>query len=246
MPNTAGPSTRRSRVSINALLTAIVLLIAVAVIGGVLLFQSGERRASSAAPTVPAEVLRKPDSHTLSRAPGDEVTVVEFLDYQCPSCASFYLNLTKQIEQEYAGRITFVPRTFPLEMHELAMPAARAAEAAALQGKYREMYHALFDNYESWAVAADGQNLSKDRQRANAQFDRFARQIGLDLERFHRDMASPQVTARIEQDKADGKKAGVSGTPTIFINGRQFEPSGETFQDVRNQFRTALDEALAQ
>ncbi|MFC7339882.1 DsbA family protein [Saccharopolyspora griseoalba] len=231
--------------SINALLTLIVLVIAAVVIGGVLLFQGGERTASSTAQTVPAEVLRKPDSHTLTQGPGDEVTVVEFLDYQCPSCASFYRNLTKQIEREYAGRITFVPRSFPLDMHELGMPAARAAEAAALQGKYQEMYHALFDNYESWAVAADGQNLSEDREHASAQFDRFARQIGLDLEQFHRDMASPQVTERIERDKADGKKAGVSGTPTIFINGRQFEPSGETFQDVGNQFRAALDEELA-
>lgn len=107
-----------------------------------------------------------------------------------------------------------------------------------------EMYHALFDNYETWAVAPEGQNLSEDEKRVRAQFDTFARRIGLDLEQFHRDMASPQVTARINQDKADAAEAGISGTPTIFINGKQFEPSGQTFADVANQFRRELDQEL--
>lgn len=103
-----------------------------------------------------ADVLRRPDSHTLLAAPDNKVTVVEFLDYQCPACAGYYMNITKKLEKDYAGRITFVTRNFPLEMHPLAVPAARTAEAAAMQGKYREMYQALYDNYLSWARTADG------------------------------------------------------------------------------------------
>lgn len=240
---TRNPLAKSSGLSSNFVLSGVVLLVAVLVIGGVLLANSGTNNSGTAA-HAPAELLRKPDSHTLTEAPDDTVTVVEFLDYQCPACAAYYQNVTKQVEQDYRGEITFVTRNFPLEMHPLAMLAARAAEAAAMQGKYTEMYHALFDNYRSWAVAPDGQDTSGDAQRARARFEGFARQIGLDLDRFHRDMASQQVTDRIMQDKADGEKAGVQGTPTIFINGKKFEPTGETFQDVANQFRRELDGRL--
>lgn len=245
MSKTSNPLTRRRGMSSNLVLTVIVLFVAIAVIGGVLLFHGGNNNQGGAASAASGEVLRRPDSHTLSEAQGDKVTVVEFLDYQCPSCAAYYKNLTKQIEREYAGRITFVTRNFPLDMHPLAMPAGRAAEAAALQGKYQQMYRALFDHYDSWAVGSDGQNVSQDEQRARARFDQLAGQIGLDLDRFHRDMASPQVTERIERDKLDGTKAGVSGTPAIFINGKQFEASGQSFQDVASQFRAEVDKELA-
>ncbi len=240
---TRNPLAKSSGLSTNLILSVVVLLVAVLVIGGVLLTNSGNNNQSAAA-AVPAGVLHKPDSHMVAEAPGDKVTVVEFLDYQCPACAAYYQNVTQSVEQDYQGQIAFVVRNFPLDMHALAMPAARAAEAAAMQGKYNEMYHALFGNYRSWAVTPDGQDTSKDEQRARAQFDTFARQIGLDLDRFHRDMASQQVTERIEQDKADGEKAGVEGTPTIFINGEKFEPTGESFQDVANQFRRELDKEL--
>lgn len=244
MPKTANPVSRRRRPSINVILTAIVVTLGVVVIGGVLVANSGGSTPKPNA--VPAEVLRKPDSHTLTEAPGNEVTVVEFLDYQCPSCAKYYHGVTKDIERDYRGRITFVTRNFPLEMHALALPAARAAEAAALQGKYQQMYHALFDNYESWAISPDDQNASTDQQRMRAQIDTFARQIGLDMDRFHADMTSQQVTDRINRDKADGEKAGVSGTPTIFINGTKFQANGQTTRDVANQLRSELDKALAQ
>lgn len=244
MPKESGPLNNTTGLSTNLIVTAIVVIVAVAVIGGVLLIGGSNSDQNAGAATASGEVLRTPDSHTLTEAPGDKVTVVEFLDYQCPACAGYYKNVTKQIEQDYQGRITFVVRNFPLDMHALGIPAARAAEAAALQGKYSEMYHALFDNYETWAVAPDGQSLSEDEKRARAQFDTFARQIGLDLEQFHRDMASPQVAARIDQDKADAAEAGVSGTPTIFLNGQQFEPSGQTFADVADQFRRELDQEL--
>lgn len=252
MPNTKNPVTRRAGLSSNTILTLVVVAVAVVVIGGVLLVNRGDTQgnspqggASQGVDTVAADVLRKPDSHTLLEAPNDKVTVVEFLDYQCPACAGYYTNITKKLEKDYAGRITFVTRNFPLEMHPLAVPAARAAEAAALQGKYREMYHALYDNYLSWARTPDGSGASEDLKRAQKRFDDFARQIGLDLDRFHRNMNSETVQQRIDRDQADGTKAGVSGTPTIFINGKQFSPSGETFAAVDQQLRAQIDEALA-
>ncbi|GAB3493840.1 DsbA family protein [Amycolatopsis cihanbeyliensis] len=227
--------------SSNTVLTALVLVVAVVVIGGVLLFKDGDSGAAKG--DVPPEVLRPPESHTLTEVQDSKVTVVEFLDYQCPACAQYYRNITKQIEQDYADRITFVVRNFPLDMHPLAKPAARAAEAAGMQGKFNEMYHALFDNYQSWAVDESGQT-SSDLQRAQSQFDAFAEQIGLDLDQFHNDMDSQAVRQRIEKDQADGGEAGVDSTPTLFVNGSKFEPSAQSYQEVDKQLRSELDEAL--
>ncbi|MFE2750577.1 DsbA family protein [Actinosynnema sp. NPDC059335] len=224
--------------SLNLLLTGAVVLVAVLVIGGVLLVnRSGEEGAA------PNEALFPVGAHTLSRVDGDKVTLVEFLDFQCPACASYYTNITKKLEQDYHGRITFVTRNFPLEMHPLAVPAARAAEAAAKQGRYAEMYHALYDNFDQWAV--DGQSTSADVGRATTKFEEYATSLGLDLERFRADMASPEVQAAIDSDVADGTELGVSSTPTFFLNGEQFRPTGRTVADIDRELRAKIDAALA-
>jgi protein-disulfide isomerase len=235
------------RPSANLIATLAILVLAVVVIGGVLLFNRSDDAGDNgggAPATIPAELRAKPDSNTLTEAADGKVTVVEFLDYQCPACAAYYANVTKQLEADYAGKITFVTRNFPLSMHPLARQAAQAAEAAALQGKYREMYHQLYDNYEQWAVAPGGKEVSDDAARATEFFDTFATAIGLDLDRFHTDMASAAVKARIDADVAAGEKLGVSSTPTIFVNGAEFEPQGDTFGDVDKQLRAKIDEAL--
>ena len=239
--------TQKSGLSTNVILTVVVVVVAVLVIGGVLLFnRSGDSGggAGSGQPPVPAEVLRKPDSNVLTEAPDGKVTVTEFLDYQCSSCHGYYTQITKKLEQDYAGRITFVTRNYPLQMHPLGQSAARAAEAAALQGKYKEMYHALFDNWAAWAT--EGQELNSDEAKANAQFEKFAQQIGLDVNRFKQDMVSPNVQSKIDRDVADGGTAGVSSTPTIFVNGRQFDMgNAQTLGDVDQKLRKQLDQELA-
>lgn len=253
MPKTSNPLTQKRGPSTNVILTIVVGVVAAVIIGAVLLFNStgdgdnaGAGNGGAPAPTVPAETLRKPDSHTLTEAPDNKVTVVEFLDYQCQSCKRYYDDITKQVEQDYAGRITFVTRNHPFDMHALAKPAAMAAEAAALQGKYKEMYHGLYDDWQSWAVAPGGEDISRDPQAAQAVFDRIAQRNGLDLAKFHQDMNSPQVQQRIDQDLADGQQAGVQGTPTIFVNGKKWEPSPDvaTFADAARSFRQQLDQEL--
>lgn len=251
MPKTANPLTKkRGSASINIILTVVVVIVAVGVIGGVLLVngskgQSGQPQNGQ---PVPADVLRKPDSHTISVAPNNRVTLVEFIDFQCPACHSYYQGMMNKIGQDYQGRINFVLRNYPLPVHPLAQQAAKAAEAAGLQGKYTEMYHALEDNYQAWAVAPDGQNVSNDAPKAAAEFDQLARQLGLNVQRFDQDENSQQVTDRINADKADGDKAKVSGTPTIFVNGQQFQPdpSAQSFQQVDQQLRNELNKDLGQ
>ncbi|TDD03210.1 thioredoxin [Saccharopolyspora terrae] len=250
MPKNQNPVTQKSGVSTNVILTIAVVVVAVLVIGGVLLFNrsgdsGGGAGGGSGTPPVAAEVLRKPDSNVLTEAPDDKVTVTEFLDYQCSSCYQYYSQMTKKIETDYAGRITFVTRNYPLEMHPLGQHAARAAEAAALQGKYKEMYHALFDNWTAWATA-NAEELNSDEAKATAEFEKYAQQIGLDVNRFKQDMVSPHVQAKIDRDVADGEAAGVSGTPSIFINGKKFEQgSAQNMAEVDQAFRKQLDQELA-
>lgn len=230
--------TGRRGPSVNVILTVGLVVLAALVIGGIVIFNRSDDTAA-----VPPEKLAPAGAHTLSTANGNKVTLVEFLDYQCPACASYYANVTKKIEQDYQGRITFVTRNFPLRMHPLAVPAARAAEAAGLQGKYADMYHALYDGYDDWAVS--GQNVSSDAAAATAKFEQYAGKIGLDLAKFRTDVASPQVQAVIDQGVADGTEVGVTSTPTFFLNGRKFQPSGQTLADVERQLREQIDKALA-
>ncbi|MBP2335650.1 protein-disulfide isomerase [Saccharothrix coeruleofusca] len=233
--NKRNPVTARRGPSLNAVLTGVVVLVAVLVIGGVLVLDRSGGASSG--------TLVPPDAHTLSKADGDEVTLVEFLDFQCPACASYYTGVTKKLEQDYRGRITFVTRNFPLEGHPLAVPAARAAEAAGKQGKYAEMYHALYDNFDTWAT--DGRSTSADTARATAKFEEFATAAGLDLERFRADSASAEVQAVIDRDVADGTALGVDSTPTFFLDGEEFSAGGSTIADAERELRARIDAALA-
>lgn len=232
------PVTARRGPSLNAVLTAAVVLVALAVLGGVLVAGRSDDTADASAPA-----LVPPGAHTLSKVEGDQVVLVEFLDFQCPACASYHANITKRLERDYQGRITFVPRHFPLAAHPLAVPAARAAEAAGKQGRFREMYHALYDDFDAWAV--EGRSTSADRARATAAFEGFAAALGLDLERFRADSASPEVQAAVDRDVADGRALGVSGTPTFFLDGERFEPAGDTAAEIDRELRAKLDAALA-
>jgi protein-disulfide isomerase len=248
MPKPTSPLTKSRGASINVILTLVVLVVAVGVIGGVLLVNGSKGKGAPPTPQAAADVLNKPGSHTLSAAADKKVTLVEFIDYQCPSCHNYYQAITSRLEHDYQGRITFVTRNYPLPMHPLALPAAKAVEAAASQGKYEQMYHAVEDNYQAWAVAPDGQNVSNDTQRAVAQFNQYARQLGLDLPKFDQAMNSPEIMTRINRDKADGDAAKVSGTPTFFVNGQQFQPAAnaKTYQQVDQQLRGQLNRELGQ
>lgn len=238
--------------SANVIITIAIVVVAAVVIGGVLLFNRSEddntgdnTGGGGGDGPIPTELRVHGDSNLLAEAEGaseGKVTIVEFLDYQCPACAAYYMNVTKQLEEDYAGRITFVTRNFPLDSHPLAQQAARAAEAAALQGKYREMYHQLYDNYEQWAV--NGQQVSDNTQRATTLFEGYATTIGLDIAQYRAALTDPSVQERIDADAAAGQKVGVDSTPTFFVNGQKFVPEGDKFSDVADQMREQIDAAL--
>jgi protein-disulfide isomerase len=150
------------------------------------------------------------------------VTVVEFTDYQCPSCAAAQPVLEKLIT-EYGDRVRFVVRDFPLQMHPEARKAAEAAEAARAQDKYWDFTSILFRN----------QSALKPEQ-----LKQYAQVIGLDRAKFDAALDNSTFADKVDRDLIDGQKFGVSGTPTFFVNGRRAKDA--TYEALK----AAIDEAL--
>lgn len=133
------------------------------------------------------------------------ITVVEFADFQCPACRRAYKDVTRTFGHDKNVRLMF--RHLPLPMHERAVPAAIAVEAAGRQKKFWEMYALLFDS----ALKDPGADLT------DAYFTRSARKLGLDLDRFNRDQQDPAVRALVDQDTQAATKYNIDTTPTFLV-----------------------------
>lgn len=179
--------------------------------------------------TTTAEVLRD-DSHALTSPADPEVTVVEFLDFQCPACAVASVAIT-DLKAQYGDRIAIVVRNFPLtSIHPHAVDAALAFEAAAAQGATVEMYEALFATQQQWSPATGSQA---------ATFRQLADDLGLDLAEYDRVVADPATLDRIARDRDDAVGLGLQGTPGFFIDG---EPAAiASFDDLRTLVEQKLN-----
>jgi protein-disulfide isomerase len=157
------------------------------------------------------------------------VVLEEYGDFQCPPCGALY-PLMKKIEGEYGTRLRVVFREFPLaKIHKNALDAARAAEAAGLQGRFWEMHDMIYEKQGNWNVMPDARPV----------FQEFARELKLDLDRFNSDMDSLQVNSRISADMSRGDSLGVKGTPTIFLNGQEVAPDNVTPEGLRAAINAA-------
>jgi len=163
----------------------------------------------------PAQMPDSPDAgadppHALGPADA-RVTLEEFGDFECPPCGLLH-PILKTLEGEFGPRIRIIFREFPLvPNHQHALAAARAAEAAGLQGKFWEMHDLIYENQKTWHEAFDVRPI----------FEGYATKIGLDFERFKRDISSDVVQQRIFLDGKRAHSLGVKGTPTVFLNGRE-------------------------
>jgi protein-disulfide isomerase len=160
-----------------------------------------ERYDAAATKTIPLDgsPTRGPESAA--------VTLVEFADFECPFCQRLAPELDALWEKR-KGAVRFVYKFMPLSMHPHGEIAARAAIAAHAQGKFWEMHHQLF---------ANGEHLDP------TDLDEYAKAIGLDVDRFRRDMQSPATSARIDADRKLADTLGVKGTPTLYIDGREYD-----------------------
>src|SRR5713101_4658495 len=133
------------------------------------------------------------------------LTLVEYGDYQCPYCGAAYPEV-KKVQKELGSELRFVFRNFPLtNMHEHAMNAAETAEAASTQGKFWPMHDFL---YEHQATLGD-HNVALA----------YAKKLGLDTQRFQREISQHVYQKRIKDDFMGGVRSGVNGTPTFYVNG---------------------------
>jgi len=158
------------------------------------------------------------------------VIVEEYGDYQCPPCGLLYPEL-KQIEHEYGNQVQIVFHHFPLtRMHKNALTAAHAAEAARNQDKFWEMHDRLYRNQKEWVDLDDPRPL----------FISYARQLNLKLPQFTSDMDSNQVDQRISADIQRGTAAGVTGTPTVFIDSHMLRYEATTPEGLRKGINAML------
>jgi protein-disulfide isomerase len=154
------------------------------------------------------------------------VTLVEYSDFQCPACAEFY-SVVKQAlaEPQLKDKVRFVYRYFPLtNIHANADLSARAAQAAALQGKFWEMHDKLFEGQKAWADLSDAA--------ARGVFKSYAGELKLDVDRFMSDIDGAPVRDRVREQSAGAEQAGVNSTPTFFVNGTQM-PQPKSYDEFK-------------
>ncbi|MBX3297862.1 MAG: DsbA family protein [Acidobacteria bacterium] len=157
-------------------------------------------------------------------SPTAVVTIEEFADFQCGSCAVAF-PILNEIKTMYGSRIHFIYRSFPLPMHDKSYDAAVGAEAAGMQGKFWEMHAQLFQNQKNWQASTNFRPVLEE----------YASKIGLNVEKFKQDMAELTAKKRVDDDIARAKALSINSTPTIFINGVQV-----AFTDVNVQGLKAI------
>ena len=141
--------------------------------------------------------------------PDAPCTLVEYGDYQCPSCGQAY-PIVKRIQKHYGKRLSFVFRNFPLtQMHPFAEPAAETAEFAGANGKFWGMHDLLFENQ---ARLGDDELLPE-----------LAKQLHLAPAKLLEALESKEFEPRVKSDFSSGVRSGVNGTPTFFINGQRHD-----------------------
>jgi protein-disulfide isomerase len=152
------------------------------------------------------------------------ITVVEFSDFQCPYCARLQPTL-REVLKAYPEEVKLVYKDFPLSFHKQAKNAAKAARAAGEQGKYWEMHDLIFENYST---------LTEDK------FKEFAAKLNLEVNKFNVDFSNNKYDNLIQKDINLGRKVGVGGTPTLFMNGKRMK--SRSFSD----FKEAIEGYLKQ
>jgi protein-disulfide isomerase len=176
----------------------------------------------------------------VSGNPNSSVVIVEYGDFQCPSCAGAHPQV-KAVLQEYSDRVAFIFRNFPLtSIHPNARAASAAAEAAGLQDNYWAMHDTLFETQNEW------QFLSGNER--NDKFTSYAVALGLDEARFRADLAASTVNSKISFDQAIARKVGVEATPTFYINGNLVDKTASSalVQGDAEAFTALIDSYLAQ
>jgi len=188
-----------------------IIVIAVLVAGGAALYmskQSGQSSETSAS----ASDAQAPNGGGRRRGPQNApITLVEFGDYQCPMCG-YFAPIVQEVLKRYPKEVRLEFHHYPLVgLHQWAMTAALAAEAAGDQGKFWEMHDLIYQNQEKWSRS----------QNAETDFVSYANQLGLNVNQFMQSMRSPDTQQRVLQDVVRAREGNINETPTFFLNGQK-------------------------
>lgn len=222
----------QNKIFIGAVLATIIL-----VVGGVFVFtkdgtDSVNSKKISSDILVPAGVYITGgfvDGNYKEASQDAPLTLVEFGDYECPACSA-YAPLTKQAITEFAGKVNYVFRNFPLSQHKNALITSYAAEAAGLQGMFWQMHEKLYSSQEEWSGTSNAREMITG----------YAEGMGLNVPQFIQDIDSQRVKDRVAKDLADGNLVGLNATPTFYLNGVKIERMPGNYAE----FKKLIEEAL--
>ena len=201
----------------------IIILVVALLIGGLWFLN----RSIESIP-VDTSMLVRDDSQILGKKDA-LVTVVEFGDFQCPSCAALNPVIKDTLAKYSEDQVSFVYRNFPLSQHQFAVISAQAAEIAGDQGKYWEMNALIYERQNEWSLSSNPRDL----------FIGYAETLGLNISQFTTDLDAGKYKDKIDRDAADGISLGINSTPTIYVNGIKIMVAGG------DSLVNAIDSALA-
>jgi protein-disulfide isomerase len=186
-----------------------IVIIALIIIGLVVAGKKRPAATSEVAIPLPTPVT---SADYIRGNPNAPVTIVEYGDFECPACQAYY-PVVEQVFDAASSTVRMAFREFPLPQHADALPAARAALAAGLQGKFWGMFALLYQNGNDWDNLSDPTSV----------FDGYAQKLGLNMTQFTTDMNSTTTAQKINDSVTVGTAAGIDATPTFFINGYRIE-----------------------
>ncbi|MGC0366870.1 putative DsbA family dithiol-disulfide isomerase [Rhodococcus sp. 27YEA15] len=176
-------------------------------------------------------VVLTDDAHRLTAAADGKVNLVAFLDFDCEACLALHPTM-ERIADEYAGRITFGVRYFPMPGRANSVLAAQVVESASRQGKFVEMYRRMYDARSEWGQSAFSQE---------AVFHSFAQDLGLDMARYEADLFGDSVRDRVRRDVDEGRRHGVRDAPALFLDNVELGRM-PTYEDLRARIDSVLPE----
>ncbi len=166
-----------------------------------------------------AQILEVKSSDLIRGPENAPVTLIEYSDFQCPVCAAYH-PLIEQIGKNNPTKFRLVYRFFPIVgSHANALPSAKAAQAAAMQGKFWEMSNLIFTNQKNWQDLPD----------TKPTFQGYAQQLGLDVPKFLQDMESQTVADRVKVNYDEASALNLPGTPSFFLNGKALKVTYDAF-----------------
>lgn len=143
-------------------------------------------------------------------ANGGKVTLEEFSDFQCPACAAA-APIVSELKKKYGDKLEIIFNDYPLLYHKWAKKASEAAALASDQGKFWEYHDLLFERQQEWSQSSD----------ATVFFKEYAKELGLDAEKFNKSLDSGEKEGYVNEKIKKGEEAGVDATPTFYLNGKK-------------------------